>query len=79
MPRAAFLFVFVGLFATAWSNDPGLAASPQARPTMRPGRSLPARDAQPSEGTPELTRPLAEREVQRTWVIVNRRAHSHVR
>jgi len=79
MPRAAFLFVFVGLFATAWSNDPGLAASPQARPAMRPGRSLPTPDAQPTEGTPELNRPLAEREPQCTWVIVNRRAHSQMR
>lgn len=77
MPRAAFLFVFVGLFATAWSNDPGLAASPQSQPALQPER-LPDRDP-PSENTPELTRPLAEREVQRTWVIVNRRAHSPVR
>jgi hypothetical protein len=65
MPRVAFLFVFVGLFATAWSNDPGLAASPQARPAMRPGRSSPARQADPSEGVQEQTRPLAKREFTR--------------
>jgi hypothetical protein len=76
MPRAAFLFVFVGLFATAWSNDPGLASV-----KTRPGRSTPSRGEvpTPTESLPDVARPLAEREPQCTWVIVNRRIHSRVR
>jgi hypothetical protein len=74
MPRAAFLFVFVGLFATAWSNDPGLASA-----KSRPARQMPDAAPTPSESLPELTRPLAERETPCTWVIVNRRAPSTVR
>jgi hypothetical protein len=76
MPRAAFLFVFVGLFATAWSNDPGLAAAkPRSNRTSPALKDVPT----PSESVPETTRPLAERDAPCTWVIVNRRASSAVR
>jgi hypothetical protein len=76
MPRAAFLFVFVGLFATAWSNDPGLAAAkPRSNRSMPTPKDVPI----PSESLPEVTRPLAERSAPCTWVIFNRRTHSTVR
>jgi hypothetical protein len=76
MPRAAFLFVFVGLFATAWSNDPGLASA-----KAQPGRSTlsPSEVPTPSESLPEIARPLAEREPPCTWVIGNRRIPASVR
>jgi hypothetical protein len=57
MPRAAFLFVFVGLFAIAWSNDPGLAAAPT------PSTPAPAKlNREPvTPGKTDLPRPMAER------------------
>lgn len=65
MPRAAFLFVFVGLFGLAWSNDPGLAAAPKCPPTRT---SSPAGDAvpTPTESVPDDVRALAERETRCT-------------
>ncbi len=52
--RIAFLALFVVLFASAWSNDPGLRAAPL------PARVVKAAVPQPVEETPS-TEPAAPR------------------